>query len=196
MTRAAMILTENEICVLGARLLRNLDWPEEAPHRGRRNWVADQPVSVGRAPLRLEPTPFLAVRNGGDILVVDPEDRQKDLRGVSSRNGGRVRALGCLADAAQIIETGHQQVGLVVIDIDSCGGIANVIAELMAFRAKFVGTPVMLISADSETDDCSTDRLALCDVTLRGPVSMPRLDAGSAEAQINNWVWQARNAWN
>ncbi len=130
---------------------------------------------------------------GNTILLVDPLDRQKDIGRWLASNCLRPHVLGTLAHAAQVIEAGVQRVGLVVVDLDSCGGISRVAHELLGFRLKFVEVPVILVSAESLMDDFSTVRLPIGDVTLRGPVSVARLDLALAEAQINNRVWQSRN---
>jgi hypothetical protein len=130
---------------------------------------------------------------GSTVLVVDPRGLQKDVNHWLANSSLRSQTLGTLSRAAQVIEAGVQQVGLVVIDLDSCGGIASIAPDLIAFRLKFVDTPVVLISAESQVDDFSVERLAIGDVTLRAPVSVSRLDLALAEAQINNQVWQSRN---
>lgn len=130
---------------------------------------------------------------GNTILVIDPHELHGDVSHWLERRRLRSQNLGTLSRAAQVIEAGVHQVGLVVIDLDSCGGIAGIATDLIAFRLKFVDTPVVLISAESLVDDFSTERLAVGDVTLRGPVSVSRLDLALAEAQINNQVWQSRN---
>ena len=42
------------------------------------------------------------------------------------------------------------------------------------------------------TDDFSTDRLALCDISLRAPFSFDALRFALREAVVNNAVWQKR----
>lgn len=130
---------------------------------------------------------------GDTILIVDPRGIQRDMPFWLANNCLKTRTLKTVSKAGQTVDSGEQQVGLVVVDLESCGGIASIVSDLMAFRQAYVDTPVILISADSEVDDFSTERLAIGDVTLRGPVSVSRLDLALAEAQINNQVWQARN---
>lgn len=131
---------------------------------------------------------------GDTILIVDPHHHQRDLRKWLTSNALRTGVMADLAQASHFIRSGTYQVGLVVVDLESCGGIANIVSELMAFRTAQYDIPLILISAESTVDDFSTERLAIADVTLRGPVSVSRLDLALAEAQINNQVWQARNA--
>lgn len=131
--------------------------------------------------------------SGHSVLFVDPRGLQSGLHHCLSDNCLDARVVKSLARASLMIGMAVRQVGLVIIDLDSCGGVASVISDLVAFRLKHVDTPVILVSAESEVDDFSTERLPIADVTLRGPVSLSRLDLALAEAQINNQVWQSRN---
>lgn len=130
---------------------------------------------------------------GHTVVVVDPGRRQLDLQHWLANNCLQTQVAENLHQAQKLIEAGVQSVGLVLIDLESCGGISRIIGDLLAFRRRFVDTPIVLISAESEVDDFSTERLAISDVTLRAPVSVSRLDLALAEAQINNQVWQSRN---
>ena len=53
---------------------------------------------------------------------------------------------------------------------------------------------MILISDEVRFHDFSADRLPLCDVTLRGPLSAPALELALAEAPANNMIWQTRIA--
>lgn len=130
---------------------------------------------------------------GNTVLVVDPRNLSLDVQRWLASNCLHTRSLANLAQAGGVIEAGIHQVGLVVVDLDSCGGIAEVVGSLMTFRDKFVDIPLVFMSSESLSDDFSTERLAIADVTLRVPVSVSRLDLALAEAQINNQVWQSRN---
>lgn len=131
---------------------------------------------------------------GTTVLLVDPNQLQTRLKYWLTESSVSLEVTKSLAEASLAITTSDQKIGLVIVDLDSCGGIASVASDLITFRLKHQRTPVIIISAESAVDDFSTERLAVTDVTLRGPVSMSRLDLALAEAQINNQVWQDRNA--
>ncbi len=131
---------------------------------------------------------------GSTVLLVDPHDRQTRLKHWLTENAVDLNAADSLRQANLSISTSNQPIGLVIVDLESCGGIASVASDLITFRLRHRATPVILISDESAVDDFSTERLAITDVTLRGPVSLSRLDLALAEAQINNQVWQDRNA--
>ena len=81
---------------------------------------------------------------------------------------------------------------MLVIDIDGFGGPDLVVARLIDLRRRHPTLPVILISGDVQFNDFTTERLAICDVTLRAPVSPAALQLGLAEAAVNNLLWQAR----
>lgn len=131
---------------------------------------------------------------GSDTLLIDPRERQIRLKHWLTENAVDLNSVESLWQANLKISTSNQPIGLVIVDLESCGGIASVASDLIAFRLRHQSTPVILISDESAVDDFSTERLAIADVTLRGPVSLSRLDLALAEAPINNQVWQDRNA--
>lgn len=81
---------------------------------------------------------------------------------------------------------------MLLVDLDDLGGIAAVVDDLVAIRAAVPDLPVLLFTQETEADDLSRLRLALCDATLKLPVSQTRLDLALCEAQQNNAAWQAR----
>lgn len=81
---------------------------------------------------------------------------------------------------------------MLVIDIDGFGGAQLVVERLMDLRRRAPSVPVIVISAEVQFHDFTTERLAICDVTLRAPVSAAALHLALAEAAVNNLLWQAR----
>lgn len=82
----------------------------------------------------------------------------------------------------------------VVMDIESLGGISTAYAMIRRFRDRYPQVPVILISAEFAGDDLGTERLALCDVSLRVPFTFAALDLALREAATNNAAWQDRQA--
>lgn len=83
--------------------------------------------------------------------------------------------------------------GLILM-IDGFGGPRLVADGLLSLRRKLPHLPVILVSEEVRFHDFSPERLALCDVTLRAPLSAPALELALAEAPVNNLVWQTRVA--
>ena len=80
----------------------------------------------------------------------------------------------------------------VIIDLDAAGGITAAYPALRGFRDRHPDIPVILLSDEFSTDDFGTDRLALCDVSLRIPFSFATFSFALREAEVNNAVWQQR----
>jgi hypothetical protein len=81
---------------------------------------------------------------------------------------------------------------ILIIEIDGLGGITAVIDQLMDLRKRVPEIPVIVVTSEIQSSDYSTERLAICDVTLREPVWHALLEIGLGEAIVNNMVWRVR----
>jgi hypothetical protein len=86
--------------------------------------------------------------------------------------------------------SGLENSNVVLMDIDSLGGIVRLIDQLLILRAQNRNLIIILLSAEFSRDDFDTDRLAICDALLRLPFSFARLEQAFVEADKNNMVWQ------
>lgn len=102
----------------------------------------------------------------------------------------------CLQHELQSMIQTTQKWSVILIAIDDFGGITAVIEDLLRLRRALPGVPVILLSSEVHGDDFSSVRKHLCDVTLRLPLSLPRLNLGLCEAVVNNaeWVEHTNNA--
>ncbi|GAA0303165.1 hypothetical protein [Rhodovulum strictum] len=82
--------------------------------------------------------------------------------------------------------------GCLVVQIDDFGGITGCIRALLRFRHLCPTVPVILLSTQTMQEDLSLERLTLCDVTLRTPVSAAAWRPVLGIARKNNRVWQSR----
>lgn len=88
---------------------------------------------------------------------------------------------------------GGKKISHLIVQIDYFGGIWEVFDELRRIRNTLSELPVILVSYDFAQDDFRCERLALCDASLRAPVSLASLEFGLTEAaNVNNPAWQAR----
>lgn len=79
-----------------------------------------------------------------------------------------------------------------ILDLDAVGDIRDVLDSLLMLRRLRPGLAVILVSRGFHADDVSTERLPVCDCSLRVPVSFASLDFALNEAiEVNNPVWQA-----
>lgn len=80
----------------------------------------------------------------------------------------------------------------IIIDLDGFGSIGEMFDEIRALRD---GTDVPVILASQHfSDDFSTQRLPLCDVSLRAPASPTLLRLAFSQAEANNLAWKIRKA--
>lgn len=79
-----------------------------------------------------------------------------------------------------------------VVQADGFGDIEDLVDMLLAFRCAHPSVPVILISSTFGRDTLGTERLALCDVSLRHPVSLGRIGAVLDQAVVQNLAWQRR----
>ena len=83
---------------------------------------------------------------------------------------------------------------LLLVDLDTLGGVAALADDLMRLRQSRPDIAVVLMSEEVAGHDFGLERLALTDVTLRLPCSFASFEFALTEAPINNAVWQERQA--
>ena len=81
---------------------------------------------------------------------------------------------------------------LVIVELDGFGGISTVIDRLLSLRLHRPDLVILLLSSKSRTHDFTTERLALCDVSLMMPCAAADIAAALACAVKNNAEWQRR----
>lgn len=79
-----------------------------------------------------------------------------------------------------------------VIDSDFFDVIDDVIDACRQVRDEAPELPIILISSDVQGDDFSSDRLWICDATLRKPFAEGRLKEAAASALENNTAFRQR----
>lgn len=81
---------------------------------------------------------------------------------------------------------------MLFVDIDSFDGICFAIDDLRLIRNAAPELPIVVLTRDVASDDFSTARLAITDVTLRHPLRVSTLEVAVIEAFRNNLQWQNR----
>lgn len=82
----------------------------------------------------------------------------------------------------------------IMINLDDLGGIYDAYDSLIDLRLRFPELPVILVSRSFAVDDMDLERIWLCDVSLRAPVTFKALELAMTVSTQNNAVWQARCA--
>lgn len=109
---------------------------------------------------------------------------EHDRQDIDSRHG--------IGEAVHDLESGSETWSYVLVNIDDFGGIDDAIEALLLLRRAAGKCPVILLSSETVLDDLSSERLVLCDATLRLPLSLTRFEVGLVQAIFNNNVWQNR----
>ena len=178
---------------LQRRLMPGFRQPEPAPpdpcHR-RGAWMGAATTDLwDRAAARLETD---AVCGARVLLVGFPEADQSDMLGQLRELG--VGTVGAMSETGQLIALAAAEPAFshLVVNFDACEDTETGIETLLALRKGAPGLAVVLCSAMVRGDDLGTERSAICDATLRLPVSLPRLRAGLKAASRNHENHEAR----
>ncbi|TKD22644.1 hypothetical protein FBT96_05870 [Rhodobacter capsulatus] len=100
------------------------------------------------------------------------------------------RRIGALHPTAPVWSA--PQGALLLVDLDTLGGMSEMAEPLMRLRLGRPDIAVVLLSEEVETHDFGTERLVLADITLRLPCAFASFEFALAEAPINNAAWQER----
>ena len=82
----------------------------------------------------------------------------------------------------------------IILDFDRFADVEDGIDTLMSFRRLCPAAGVVLVSRTVAADDTGGERRAICDATLRNPLTPARLSAALASARDNRTVAGA-NRW-
>ncbi|MCR9150173.1 MAG: hypothetical protein NXH83_08360 [Rhodobacteraceae bacterium] len=152
--------------------------------------AGDRPARPAPAPLF---RPFLADPRP---VLFGTSDPAFDMSAVQHMQGFGLDVVTCTTFRSALTRAHGAPMGwsTLLLSIDGFGGPRLVLDGLLHLRRKLPHLPVILVSEEVGFHDFTTERLALCDVTIRGPISAPALELALAEAGANNLVWQARIA--
>ncbi|PYF12776.1 hypothetical protein C8J30_101157 [Rhodobacter viridis] len=123
---------------------------------------------------------FLSHRSGPGLICLD----------WFADHGLPFRRIGALHPTAPVWSA--PQGALLLVDLDTLGGIAEMAEPLMRLRLNRPDLSVVLLTEEAEAHDFGTERLVLADITLRLPCAFASFEFALAEAPINNAAWQER----
>lgn len=86
------------------------------------------------------------------------------------------------------------RLGALVICIDDFGGIAPIYGRLRDIRDFRPKLPVIIMSKIFKSDDLTQERLAICDISIKLPLSPENFEQYFSKAIINNRAWANRLA--
>lgn len=100
--------------------------------------------------------------------------------------GGEVATTNALDLAVQAISEAPDRWGLLAVLMDGLEASAAIVETLLLLRSIKPDLPVILVSEEFKRHDYSTDRMLICDVSLRAPVSQTALQLAVAQSISNN----------
>ncbi len=157
------------------------------------NHLSSDPLASCQAQATACSHRFFEMLDDGPALLIAANDANV---GICEEwlNEAMIGAVRCRSfDAApKATRRGALRVSLFIVDLDSLGGISVAFDDIIALRDANPCIPMILLSAKVQASDYSTERLRLCDVTLRAPVGHASLELAIVEAARNNLIWCGR----
>lgn len=135
--------------------------------------------------------PHLATLAGRHIAIVS--SRNEFVSDVSVWAEAGTFQLFQRSSLAELLDAGEAVVPhAAVVDMRPGVDIAPLLDALLEFRKIRPEVIVVLVSEEVKQHDFGTDRLRVCDVTIKGPVDAAILSLGVSEALLNNAKWRAK----
>ena len=163
----------------------------------RATLVSDAGVHLprGRAvegrPTELAPQDALV---GWTVLLYDSSDSETVmLRSWVDSIGGTVIRLRKMSDAWPFIERNRGARIALLLEVHS-EDLEDRVDECLDLRARFPECPIILMSETFGMNDFSTDRMAICDASLRSPVSQVAFKLAIPAVFANHREFMARRA--
>lgn len=153
-----------------------------------------------------EDRPTVATRAIPELLAIDHDDLGEVLLLGPFAGALRPAAAWLAGNDVQVVwEAGYDHaftgtitrpaISHLLVDVDSAGGITELLEPLLALREARPDLVVILVSHDFLLNDFGPERLPLCDASLRAPLSFSALELALTEAaQHNNRLWVDRKA--
>jgi hypothetical protein len=126
----------------------------------------------GKASERMSRKPFA---NMSAVIVGFHDGYLYDVRHIVAGLDFKVTAR--LRNVENLVALADAELGfsVVIVDIDAFDDIETAVDSLVEFRRKAPSSVVVLVSSKVGGDDFGSERLPICDVTLRAPLSAERL---------------------
>ena len=111
----------------------------------------------------------------------------------ADRGGLPLRPVTC-SELLCVLTTNGGDRAMLVLGPELADNLAPLVERCLEFRARFPASPILLMLPDVANNDFSTTRAAICDVTLRTPVSQAAFEDAIVAAMENNRDYRARFA--
>lgn len=114
------------------------------------------------------------------------------LRSWLGRAGFSVTAQPTLDEMIDELAADPDNTGIVFVEIESLGGITQTIEALLEIRKIAPAVTLVLLSEKATVSEFGTERLAICDATVKSPIGWKSLVEALEQAKTNNKIWQDR----
>jgi hypothetical protein len=123
------------------------------------------------------------------IGFVGPWNRDcADLVDTLFSHGHEFVRLSSLIDVSMIRNGERSKIDRLFVDVDSLGGVDTILEDLLELRKYLPGLPVVLISSGFSRDEFDLTRAAICDCSLKSPLSSRSIEEAISQSRINNMV--------
>lgn len=159
--------------------------PERRTYRAKFPFLGDG--MLGKLMVKTKTREKLPALNDRDFLLVGFNELDLlDLQGQMRDLG--VGSISVAQDVKRLLDwpRGRKTYGGVVVNLDAFSDLDEALDCLIDFRIKSPGTIVILVSYFTGGDDFGAERRILCDVTLRAPVSVKRLEIALRQGLANS----------
>lgn len=137
-----------------------------------------------------------ALINPGKVVVISARDSdvRHMLEGWITALGGHSMAVGDRLLPLEWIDQYACDFDLAVVDCDHVGDYGDVIDLGRRLRRHAAGLPVIMLSSQVARDDLTTERMAICDATLRKPLTRGAFLLALPAALENHAFWLGTRA--
>lgn len=102
------------------------------------------------------------------------------------RMGGNLMLTDLESTSERRLRRSVHRVDFCLVDESSIGDVCQVVEQCLFLRRAVPNMPLLLLSSSVKDDDFSTERMAICDATLRTPLSRAAFSYGLHAAKHNN----------
>jgi DNA-binding NarL/FixJ family response regulator len=127
------------------------------------------------------------------MCLADPQE-VPFLREWIADHGGLALRARSHAEVLRFLAANGKGPTMIIIGAEADGNTVDEVARCMELRAASPGTPILFLSPDLTANDLSTERMAMCDVSLRTPVSQSAFQMAVLAAIANNRFYCRRMA--
>lgn len=119
--------------------------------------------------------PHVPAFTGNAVAFMSYSDEARDIQDWSyEQHHMNVAVLAYCPESLAWLGEKKAEFDVIIVDVEHVGGVHAAIDLCLGIRQSRPGSRIILLSGETERDDFGSERLAICDATLRKPVSHRR----------------------